>query len=149
MIEAPSRSGALITARLAAEDHGREVFALPGRVDSPASRGCLNLITQGGAHLVVDPSDILDMLEAPARRLHVERGGTADSAPEEAAPRIDLEQLSGPQRQIIESLDSPGSFDEIVRRTGLDAGVVRSETTMLEIQRIVIRRGDKFEPFLS
>jgi DNA processing protein len=143
VIEAPRRSGALITARLAAEDHGREVFALPGRVDSPASRGCLNLITQGGAHMVVDPSDILDMLEAPARRHRTERG---DDGPEQpAAPLFDLTRLSDPQRRIIESLDSPGSFDEIVRRTGLDAGVVRSETTMLELQRIVVRRGERFE----
>jgi len=143
VIEAPRRSGALITARLAAEDHGREVFALPGRVDSSASRGCLNLITQGGAHMVVDPSDILDMLEAPARRHRTERG---DDEPEQpAAPLFDLTRLSDPQRRIIESLDSPGSFDEIVRRTGLDAGVVRSETTMLELQRIVVRRGERFE----
>lgn len=149
VIEAPRRSGALITARLAAEDHGREVFALPGRVDSPTSRGCLNLITQGGAHLVVDPPDILDMLEAPARRLHVERGDDPEVEQTEPEPRVDLSKLTEPQRRIVESLDSPGSFDEIVRRTGLDAGVVRSETTILELQRVVVRRGEKFEPFLQ
>ena len=143
VIEAPKRSGALITARLAAEDHGREVFALPGRVDSPTSRGCLNLITQGGAHMVVDPGDILDMLEAPARRHSIDRADPTQSEPEQ--PKIDLSALSESQRRIIESLDSPGSFDEIVRRTGLDAGVVRSETTMLELQRFVVRRGDRFE----
>ncbi len=148
VIEAPKRSGALITARLAAEDHGREVFALPGRVDSPTSRGCLDLIIKGGAHLVADPNDILDMLEGPARRHHVDQT-KIESAPEEpAAPRIDLDALSEQQRQIVVCLDSPGSFDEIVRRTGLDAGVVRSETTILELQQIVVRRGGQFEASL-
>ncbi|MCB9846796.1 MAG: DNA-protecting protein DprA [Phycisphaeraceae bacterium] len=143
VIEAPRRSGALITARLAAEDHGREVFALPGRVDSPTSRGCLDLVMQGGAHLVVEPGDILDMLEAPARRRHNETGEPATNQP--PALLFDMASLSDPQRRIVECLDSPGSFDEIVRRTGLDAGVVRSETTMLELRRIVVRCGDRFE----
>jgi len=145
VIEAPKRSGALITARLAAEDHGREVFSLPGRVDSPTSRGCLNLITMGGAHMVVDPGDILDMLEGPARRHHVEQVDPDPDAPEPAPPMIDLDSLSEQQRQIVVCLDAPGSFDEIVRRTGLDAGVVRSETTILELQKIVVRRGERFE----
>jgi len=142
VIEAPRRSGALITARLAAEDHGREVFALPGRVDSPTSKGCLELVTAGGAHLVTEPNDILDMLEAPARRHHAEGGVRgADQSP----PPVDLTELSDAQRRIVECLDSPGSFDEIVRRTGLEAGLVRSETTLLELRRVVVRRGERFE----
>ena len=93
--------------------------------------------------MVVDPTDILDMLEGPARRHHVDRTDRTPAPPEQ--PKIDLDALNDPQRMIVESLDSPGSFDEIVRRTGLDAGVVRSETTILELQRIVVRRGERFE----
>ena len=62
VVEANLRSGSMITARLAAEDYGREVFAVPGRVDSPASSGTHHLIRSGGAELVESARDILESL---------------------------------------------------------------------------------------
>ena len=65
VIEASSRSGALITARLAVEDHGREGGALPGRLDDPASQGCLRMIAEGWGALVRSPEEALELLTRP------------------------------------------------------------------------------------
>lgn len=64
VIEAAARSGALLTARLAVEDDGRDVGCLPGPVDQPQSEGCHRAIREGWAHLVTGADDIVALLEA-------------------------------------------------------------------------------------
>ena len=146
-------SGALITARVATEDHGRDVMALPGRVDSAASEGSLDLIKSGGAALVTCHTDVLDLLESPARFLHAgvhdARYAPAEVDPDgpamfEAPPKpvaalpLDLTET---QRRIVEALSEPRSIDDLARATGLEASRLLADATVLEIRRVVVRSG--------
>jgi DNA processing protein len=159
VIEAGRRSGALITARDAAEQ-GREVFALPGRVDSPASEGSLELLKAGGALLVTHPEDVIQALESQARHHHAgtheSRFGAGPRAEELPEPGlVAAASLSGPpagglgltsaQSSILAALDTPRSVEDLARSLGLDAGQLRAELTVLEVRRRVRRRGSLLE----
>jgi DNA processing protein len=60
VVEAARRSGALITARIAVEEHGRQCFAVPGRIGDNASAGCLQSIRDGWVGIAVHPEDIIE-----------------------------------------------------------------------------------------
>ncbi len=140
VIEADERSGALITARQAAEDHNRPVFALPGRLDSPQSAGPHRLIKEG-AVLTRNIEDILDGLgPVPA-----EAGdGTLVDADGEAAPPTQSPapasmELSDRQRLLWDHLADEGDVESLVQRSGLTAGVVLAELTFLSLKGVVRR----------
>lgn len=159
VIEAGERSGALITARQALEDQGREVFALPGRADSEASRGSLALIKGGEAAVATEPGDVIGPLESAARHhfegTHAARyveplGATASSMFErpggDDAPRArtpDTPAASEEQRRLLAALDGEMTTDELTRASGLEAGAVRAELTRLELAGRVRRRGSR------
>lgn len=162
VIEAAKRSGALITARLAAEDHGREVFALPARVDSASAAGSLELIKSGGAQMVTHPDDLLAALESPARHLHqgthearyasaselFEADDTTASepiAPSPTAASIRDTGLSVSQRAVLDALDKPRGMDELAAVLNTPAHTLRADITMLEVKRRVRRRGTLLE----
>jgi DNA processing protein len=159
VIEAQKGSGSLITARQAAEDHGREVMAVPGRVDSPSSQGTHELIKSGGAALVTEPGDVLALLESPARHsfsgVHADRYADPARAPEplfEGLPEPRSSTTPKPataaplrpeQQRIMEALEHPLTMEELSRTAGLAPGELRSHLTMLEIQRRVQRQGSR------
>lgn len=141
VIEAGVKSGALITAGLAAEEHGREVMVLPGRVDSPASAGSHDLLKKGGAALVTDPGDVIHLLEAPARFTHE---GLHECRYRD--PGIAQDRPCDPDESAILAAlsDTHATLDEVVIQTGLRVDRVRVCLTLLELSGRVIRHGPRF-----
>ena len=124
--EAPGRSGALITARLANE-YGRDVYALPGSLDNPRSLGCLDLLNQG-AQVILGEGHLLGALGAMPRLQVVE-----DAVP--AAPPIPLDpQLDRVFRAL--SLE-PMTLDRIVQELELSTGEILSALAQLEILGLI------------
>ncbi|VAX41106.1 Rossmann fold nucleotide-binding protein Smf possibly involved in DNA uptake [hydrothermal vent metagenome] len=158
VIEAAKGSGALITARAAAEDQGREVLAVPGRVDSPASEGTHTLIKAGGAALATGPGDVLELLETPARHhfvgTHEPRYADATATEPvglwagEGEPTTNHSQPtpSDPlQKRLLDILDRARTPDDLATRLGVGPAEVRTAITMLEIQGLIGRRGSLIE----
>ena len=126
VVEAARRSGSLITARLAAEQ-GREVFAIPGSIHNPLSRGCHLLIKQG-AKLVETADDIvaeLAPLVGHMLQLSVESKESPIEPGEPDADHNELLQLLG---------HDPTSADELVERSGLTIDQVSSILLILELE---------------
>ncbi len=146
VIEADVRSGALITARQACDDHGRPVLALPGRVDNAMSAGPHKLI-RDGATLVTSLEDILDALGPfPHDIGQPELFAPTDGADEETevkheatTPTISVD-LTDPQREILLKLgDEPLDVDTLIERTALPAHLVLKELTFLSLKGVVRR----------
>jgi len=124
VIEAGDTSGALITANMAAEQ-GRTVYAVPGKIDSPKSKGTNRLI-QSGAKLVTSAADILDDF------------GLLFRDPPRLRPKPRPNNLSPDELQIYEALgDDEIDFDAIIARSGLPTPQVSSTLLALEIRKLV------------
>jgi len=124
--EAGETSGALITTNLALEQN-REVFAVPGSILSPASRGTNRLI-QEGAKLVRDYTDILEELNLTAVAHQIEI--------KEVIPASDTESL------LLKQLSAePTHIDEVCRSSGLPISTVSSTLAMMELKGLVKQMG--------
>jgi DNA processing protein len=150
VVEADIRSGALITARLAIEDHNRPVFAIPGRVDNPLAAGPHALI-RDGAILVRGMEDIIEGLhplpqeahqptlfeESPAAPVSAESGSPSPKA----AQAPELAALSERQQLILSHMDREAAgVDALVERSGLPVHEIMQELTLLSLKGVIRRR---------
>ena len=127
VVQAPCRSGALITARLAMEQN-REVLAVPGSITDGRQAGCHELI-RDGALLVRDVDDILSVLRlAP--------GGHSSRAEPAAPPPA----LSGDEGTVAGALGlTPSSIDDLIEKTGLATPSVQAALVTLELKGVAKR----------
>ena len=129
VVEADLNSGALITSNFATE-YGRQVFAVPGRIDSPRSKGCHDLIKKG-AKLCEGAEDILSEFE------YLFPGSNRPSSPGETGVLPALE-LSDNEQRVYDSLGREESaIDEVIRQSGLPSSAVSVALLSLEMKRAV------------
>jgi DNA processing protein len=142
IIEASEKSGALITAREAAEQ-GRTVLAVPGPVDSDGSRGCHALIRQGAA-LCRGVEDILEELHGISGRPVGETPGKPSAPARPVAPPQDLDET---QQRIWGFLEEkPRHLDEMVQTLGLNVPQLATLLLGLEMRNVVRRLpGNRYE----
>jgi DNA processing protein len=128
VVESTLRSGSAITAKWALE-HGKEVFAVPGNIDSNYSRGTNKLI-KDGAKLVEDINDIVEELGPLAESIHINDN--------EKVVDIRSLTLNSQENKIFSLLSStPEAIDDITDKSGLPPSNVASILMILEVKRLV------------
>ena len=129
VVEANLTSGALITANMAVEQ-GRQVFAVPGRIDSPRSKGCHELIKKG-AKLCEGAEDILSEFEYLFPASNRPPGASETGV----LPALNLSEN---EQKVYDTLSNEESnIDEVIRRSGLPSSVVSVALLGLEMKRLV------------
>ena len=130
VVEAALASGSLITARMAAEQ-GREVFAIPGSIHAPQSRGCHALIRQG-AKLVESAQDVLEELKIPAT--------TVPGLPHEGVNAPGAAASDETDDPVLAALGyDPMGLDALIARTGMDASTLQVALLELELDGRIAR----------
>lgn len=129
VVEAAAKSGSLITAQLAVEQ-GREVFAVPGPIHNPLSRGCHDLISQG-AKLVRDVNDILEEI-GPLAHISVNSGQNRHGDVKK------IKELDECSKLLLDNIGSqPVSIDFLVKETHVAANVVSAKLLNMELSGVI------------
>ena len=139
VVESGARGGSMLTANFAA-DQGRQVLAVPGRIDQESSRGCHALIREGATLL----SGIDDLLEA----LQYTGAPRKDLSPETRMDGSGNENLTAAEKQVLAQLEAGAlrTAEEIAEGSHLPLSACNSALTMLEIKRRIVRHLDgRFE----
>lgn len=127
VVEASDGSGALLTAKHALEQD-REVFAVPGNICSPKSRGSNDIIRDSAAKLVTDHKDILEELNLASIEQQLEM--TAVILPDENESKV-----------LPYVTYDPIHIDEIIRNAGMDISLVSGSLALMELKRLVKQVG--------
>jgi DNA processing protein len=139
VIESPLNSGALITAR-AALDYNREVMAVPGKIDSPLSKGAHKLIKEG-AKLIESVEDVMETLGYIGEQLAEHAAIAAEkAAAKQEKPLFEIKELklSGGEKSIYELLSKePLHIEQLIMDTNLSAGIVNAGLISLRLKGLV------------
>ncbi|NNC96627.1 MAG: DNA-protecting protein DprA [Gammaproteobacteria bacterium] len=137
VVEASLRSGSLITAQCALEQ-GREVFAIPGSIHNPMSKGCHGLIKQG-AKLVENAADIIEELQSHLQRMS---SGLHSSQHREQRQVEQHSTLDPEYRDLLEHITyAPISIDQLVETTKQRVEAISSMLLILELEGLVQNAG--------
>lgn len=145
VVEAPARSGSLITANQALEQ-GRAVFAVPGPINRPNSEGCHRLIQQG-AKLVCTADDVIEDLDQSLQTLPLEFELEVSSPvpARQDSPPARQQDLSELERRLLEALAlGDATIDSLSEACSLPAGRVSAALLQLEMKRLVKQLPGKY-----
>lgn len=130
IVEAAEKSGALITADFALEQ-GKEVFAIPGDINNPMSKGPNNLIKQGAA-ILTDISDITSLFNWDTEHSNISKNKI------KPVQNVDILNLTDSEKQIYLSIDEqPQHIDNIISKIQLPLSEISSNLIMLEIKQLI------------
>jgi len=141
VVEAAIKSGSLITSRHAMEQ-GREVFAIPGSIHNPLSKGCHSLI-KSGAKLVEAASDILEELLPLVNFNSIRHTSPAEN--EHITKTESSIELDSSYQMLLKHMEyEPVAIDELVERSNLDVSEVASMLLILELQGHVVSQNGRY-----
>lgn len=139
VIESGTHGGSMLTANFAA-DQGRHVFAVPGRIDQPASQGCHRLIREG-ATLLTGVDDVLEALHENGVELPLAQA----SASPTSGGQLPMQNTLSPAEQAVLTVLADGAqrgSDDIALHTGLGTAACNTALMLLELKRALVKYPD-------